>query len=79
MLQVARNIKVSRDKLKQILTQNGVDIDTLRDRLRADLAWNQVTRASIMPRVQISDLELDQKAEAKLDAPTAASTTSSRK
>lgn len=66
-LNVARNIKVSSDKLREILTQNGVSVDTLRERLRAALAWNQITQNVIMARVQISDVELEQKAEAKLD------------
>lgn len=67
VLGVARNIKVSVDKLGQILTQNGVSIETLRDRLRAALAWNQVTQQAIMPRVQLSDVELEKQAAAKLD------------
>ncbi|MHB1101295.1 MAG: peptidylprolyl isomerase [Devosia sp.] len=67
MLGVARNIKVSMDKLIQILNQNGVNVDTLKARLRAALAWNQVTQMAIMPRVQLSDVELEQKAAAKLD------------
>lgn len=67
-LGVARNIKVSADKLREILTANGVSQDTLRDRLRAALAWNQVTQNVIMARVQISDVELEQQAEAKMDA-----------
>jgi peptidyl-prolyl cis-trans isomerase SurA len=66
-LGVARNIKVSSDKLRQILGQNGVNVDTLRDRLRAALAWNSITQNVIMARVQISDAELEQRAEAKLD------------
>jgi peptidyl-prolyl cis-trans isomerase SurA len=67
LLGVARNIKVSSDKLTQILNQNGVNVDTLKDRLRATLAWNHVTQQAIMPRVQLSDVELEQKAVAKLD------------
>jgi peptidyl-prolyl cis-trans isomerase SurA len=67
LLGVARNIKVSQDKLIQILNQSGVNIDTLKDRLRAALAWNQVTQQAIMPRVQLSDVELEQKAVAELD------------
>lgn len=67
VLNVARNIKVSADKLGQILNQNGVNIETLRERLRAALAWNQVTQQAIMPRVQLSDIELEKQAEAKLD------------
>lgn len=62
LLQVARNLKVSQDKLIQMLQQAGVGSDTLKDRLRAAVAWNAVTEQVIMPQVQISDLELDQKA-----------------
>lgn len=68
VLQVARNIKVSRDKLGQILVQNGVDINTLKDRLRANLAWNQVIQQVVMQRVRLSDVDLDQRAEGKLTA-----------
>lgn len=66
VLQVARNIKVSRDKLNGILNQAGVNVDTLKDRLRANLAWNQVIQSVVMPRVQMSDVELDQKAQSEL-------------
>lgn len=65
---VARNVKVSVENLKRVLAQNGVNEGTLRDRLRAALAWNEVTTIAVMPRIQISDVELEQKAEAKLDA-----------
>ena len=67
MQNVARNIKVSMDNLRKILTQNGVNEGTLRDRLKAALAWNQVTQMAIMPRIQVSDVELEQQAAAKLD------------
>ena len=68
LLQVARNVNVSRDKLGQMLTQQGVNLDTLKDRLRANLAWNQVVQAAVMPRIQLSDVELDQKALSELNA-----------
>jgi peptidyl-prolyl cis-trans isomerase SurA len=67
-LSVARNLKVSRDKLDQILNQNGVNVETLKERLRATLAWNEVISMAVMPRVKLSDLELEQEAEAKLNA-----------
>lgn len=67
-LQIARNIKVSQERLQQMLQQGGINMDTLRDRLRAAIAWNGVTEAAIVPNVRISDLELDQQAESKLQA-----------
>lgn len=66
-LQVARNIKVSRERLDQILTQAGVNPQTLRDRLEASIAWNAVVEQAVVPNVQISELELDQQAAARLD------------
>lgn len=68
VLQVARNLKMSRDKLVQTLQQAAVNIDTLKDRLRANLAWNQVVSSVVSQRVQISDAELDQKAQSELTA-----------
>jgi peptidyl-prolyl cis-trans isomerase SurA len=65
--QVARNIKVSTDKLNQILQQAGVSRDTMRARLRAAIAWQQVSGMVVSSRVKISDLELDKAASAKLD------------
>jgi peptidyl-prolyl cis-trans isomerase SurA len=61
-LSVARNIKLSPDKLREVLAASGVNPETLRDRLRAAIAWQQVTSQSIAPSVQISDLQLEQEA-----------------
>lgn len=67
-LQIARNLNVSQDRLAQMLQQGGINMDTLKDRLRAAIAWNGVTEAAIMPQVQISDLDLDQQAAGQLQA-----------
>ncbi|MET3925860.1 peptidylprolyl isomerase [Devosia sp. 2618] len=64
--QIARNMNVSKDKLIGLLQQGGVGMDTLRDRLRAAIAWNAVTEQAIMPQVQVSDLQLDQQAASKV-------------
>jgi peptidyl-prolyl cis-trans isomerase SurA len=68
MQNVARNINVSYDNLLRILTERGVAPVTLRDRLRANIAWGQVAQMVISPRVQISDATLDQAAAAKVTA-----------
>ncbi|WP_046141497.1 peptidylprolyl isomerase [Devosia soli] len=66
LLQIARNLKVSQDRLVQMLSQGGVSTDTLKDRLRASIAWNAVGERAVAPNVQISDLELDQRAAQKV-------------
>jgi peptidyl-prolyl cis-trans isomerase SurA len=65
--QVATNVKLSTDKLKQLLTARGVGMDTLDQRLKAALAWKQVLLIAVKPRVTISDLDLDKEAAAKMD------------
>lgn len=64
---VARNLKVSVSNLNQILSQNGVSVETLRARLKAALAWNEITSIAIMPRIRISDVELEQRAMEQLN------------
>jgi peptidyl-prolyl cis-trans isomerase SurA len=66
LLQVARNVKLSSDKLREVLTANGVRIDTLRSRLRAAIAWQQLQQMAVLPRVTINDAALDAAAAAKL-------------
>lgn len=68
MLNVARNIRQSYENLLKILEARGVPKSTLEDRIRANIAWGQVTQAAIVPRVQISDLELEKRAEGKVTA-----------
>lgn len=67
-LQIARNINVSQERLQQMLQQGGINMETLKDRLRVAIAWNAVTEQAIVPNVQISDLALDQQAENQLQA-----------
>jgi peptidyl-prolyl cis-trans isomerase SurA len=66
-LNVARNLKLSASKLNQILKASGVSNTTLKARLESGIAWQGVTKSAIMPRVQISDLELNEKAETQVD------------
>jgi len=67
-LQVARNLKLAPDKLTLVLTSNGISADNLKDRIRATLAWNQITSNVIMPRVQFSEADLTAEAQSKLTA-----------
>lgn len=63
---MAQGLRISPDKLTQVLVVNGVGTQTLRARIRATLAFNQVTRNVLAPRVNISEAALTQEAKAKL-------------
>jgi peptidyl-prolyl cis-trans isomerase SurA len=64
---MAQGLRISPDKLTQILVANGVGTQTLRARIRATLAFNQITRNVLAPRVNISEATLTQEAKAKLN------------
>jgi peptidyl-prolyl cis-trans isomerase SurA len=63
---MAQGLRISPDKLTQILVANGVGTQTLRARIRATLAFNQISRNVLAPRVNISEAALTQEAKAKL-------------
>ncbi len=67
---IARNMNVSSSNLTQILTQNGVNPQTLRSRLQAAIAWQAVVQQAISPRVQISELDLDLQAAQQVQQTT---------
>ena len=68
VLDVARQIKVSASNLAKILTDNGVPMSTLRDRLRANIAWARVTQQVVSNRVNVSEADIDAKAKKELTA-----------
>lgn len=67
VVQLAQGMRISTDNLNRVLTENGANPQVLRDRLKAQLAWQRISRQVIAPRVQFSELELEQQAAAQLD------------
>lgn len=61
-LNIARNMRISSDGLNSALQQGGVSPTTVRDRLRVQLMWNQISQNVISANVQFSELELEQRA-----------------
>lgn len=67
---IAVNAKLSASKLTQILNAAGVQTKTLKDRLRAQYAWQAVVANVLRQKVKISDLDLDLAAKEKLGETT---------
>ncbi len=63
---VARNVKLSTDKLRQVLSARGVNVDTMRLRLKAALAWQAIQENVVKARVDVSEAKLDEEAAAAL-------------
>lgn len=67
---IASNMRVSVTNLNTILTQNGVNPETLRNRLRAAIAWQNIVQQAVSPRVQLNELELDLQAAQRVEETT---------
>ena len=59
VLQLARQLKLSASNLTKVLTNSGVGMQTLRDRLQANLAWGKVSGTVISSRVTVSEADID--------------------
>lgn len=57
--QVAQNNNMSADQFLSILRQNDVTVETFREQLRANLAWQKVIRNRLARDVSISDEDVD--------------------
>jgi peptidyl-prolyl cis-trans isomerase SurA len=68
LLQLARNLKLSVTNLDKVLGDNGVGMQTLRDRLHASVAWSKVSGSVISAKVTVSEADIDKEAKAKLTA-----------
>lgn len=67
-LDLARQLKLSTSNLEKVLTERGVGLQTLRDRLRASIAWQKLVSGVISERVTVSEADIDQQAKTKLTA-----------
>lgn len=55
---IAKNVKLTPSRLEAALRQSGVDPATLRDRLKADLAWSQSVRLKFRATVKINEADV---------------------
>ncbi len=55
---IARNVKLTPSRLEAALRQSGVSPSTLRDRLKADIAWSQSVRLKFRATVKINEADV---------------------
>jgi len=56
---IAKQNKVSPEKLKNDLKSKGIDVNSLYDQIKAEMAWSQVIRRKLSPKINISDRDID--------------------
>ncbi|MGH1404744.1 MAG: SurA N-terminal domain-containing protein [Alphaproteobacteria bacterium] len=58
-LQIASQNKFKPDQFKAVLKRNGIDVGTMQDQIRAQIAWSKVVQKRLRPRVVISDRDVE--------------------
>lgn len=56
---LAAQNKVTPEQFSKGLTQSGINLQTIYDQIRAELAWTQVVRRKLRPQIVISENEID--------------------
>lgn len=55
---IARNVKMSPGQLSKALRQGGVKPETLKSRLKAQLAWNQIVQARFRGKIEVDESDI---------------------
>ncbi len=55
---MGQRMKMTPQQLTQSLAQGGVDANTLKDRIRSDLAWQQIVRGKFQQSLQVRDKDV---------------------
>lgn len=55
---VERRNRMKPGDLAKILGQRGIDIRTLQDQIRAQLAWSKLVNRTVLPQIRVSDAEI---------------------
>ncbi len=56
---IAKQNNIPADVFKKALQQRGININTMRDQIRAQLAWTKVIQKRIRPKIEVSDADID--------------------
>lgn len=56
--EIAQRVKLSPAQLKQVLSQQGITMETLRDRIRAQVAFGQLVRARFQAEASVTEQDL---------------------
>lgn len=57
--QIARQNNIPADVFKKALQQRGVKVNTMRDQIKTQLAWSKVIQKRIRPKVEVTDIDID--------------------
>ncbi|MFA7276919.1 MAG: peptidylprolyl isomerase [Pseudobdellovibrionaceae bacterium] len=61
--QIAKQNNIPPDTFRKMLGQQGISISTMRDQIKAQIAWQKIIQKRIRPRVNVTDSDIDTELE----------------
>jgi peptidyl-prolyl cis-trans isomerase SurA len=61
--QVAKQNNIPADVFKKALEQRGIKVNTMRDQIKAQIAWTKVVQKRIRQKIEITDADIDSELE----------------
>jgi peptidyl-prolyl cis-trans isomerase SurA len=58
---IAKNNNMEADQFRSILSRSGIRIGTMRDQIRAQIAWGKVVQKKLRPQVDVTDRDIDER------------------
>ncbi len=60
---ISRNNNMEADQFKTALSRSGIRLSTLRDQIRAQIAWGKVVQKKLRPQIDVTDRDIDERQE----------------
>ena len=57
--QLAQQNKMSADQFKAMITSSGVNIDTMRRQIKAQIGWGKIVQKVMRPQIEVNDADID--------------------
>lgn len=64
---IAKQNNLPAEEFKKIIQSHGINIATMRDQIKAQLAWTKIVQKRVRPRVEVSDADIDNELERQKD------------
>ncbi len=58
--QLAQNNKMKPDQFQQAIKNSGIDVNTMRTQIRAQMGWSKVIQKVMRPQISITDADIDE-------------------
>jgi peptidyl-prolyl cis-trans isomerase SurA len=57
--EIAKNNNIAPEDFRKMIDRTGINIETMNDQIKAQLAWGKVIQTRVRPKIEVSDSDID--------------------